>query len=76
MTDTLRPLLEVAEALRIYKSHLPRGLASKAGFYQAIARKDIPTIRMGRRIYVIRAKLEHLLYCETPPSAPEGGESQ
>ena len=74
MIDTKCPLMEVAEALQAYRPILPRSLASRAGFYKAVARGDIPSIRIGRRIYVIRAKLEALLHGETPPHPPTDGQ--
>ena len=71
-----RQLIAVAEALREYRPILPPGLATRAGFYQAIKRGHIPSVRMGRRIYVIRAKLESVLNGETVSTNPDASPKQ
>lgn len=61
MDGVKRPLLEIREALEEYGDLLPRGLSSRAGFYGAVRLGTVPTIRNGRRIYVVRQGLEALL---------------
>jgi excisionase family DNA binding protein len=52
-TPTVLTVLEVAKILRI----------GRISAYQAIARGDVPSIRIGRRILVPRNAFEQVLTC-------------
>ena len=67
MVNVQRGLLEVKEALWLYRDALPPGLRSRAGFYAGIARGTIATVKNGRRRYVVRRRLEALLNGEVEP---------
>jgi hypothetical protein len=43
---------------------------SRAGFYDAIKRNEIPCIRLGRRLLVIRERFEALLSGSRTPLTP------
>lgn len=47
-------------ASNFWKNHL-QGILDKNGFYQAIARDEVPHIRIGRRILVPSDALEQML---------------
>lgn len=51
MSEQVMTVDEVAKLLRV----------SRNAAYEAVARKEIPSVRIGRRILVPRAALERLL---------------
>ena len=69
MATTERQLMDVRDVLKEYRNALPPGLSTRTGLYMGIAKGWIPAIRMGRRLYVVRSKLEAVLNGDAPSAA-------
>lgn len=63
MVADCSPVLTVEEAAKALR--ISRGSA-----YSAVERGDIPTIRIGRRLLVPRARLEAMLNGNASPATP------
>jgi len=59
--------ISVAEA----RSRIGNSNISRSAFYEAVKRNEIPTIRIGRRVLVIRGPFEELLTGSTSHHAKE-----
>jgi excisionase family DNA binding protein len=61
------PYMTVAEAhARVGKDNI-----SRSAFYEAVKRNEIPTIRIGKRVLVIRGAFERLLTGSPSPKKEE-----
>ncbi len=61
MDRTLAMTLTVEEAAALL------GISRTLG-YELVARRELPSLRLGRRIVVPRRALEELLTCPQPPA--------